>query len=156
MKKIGIILGCILLAGCGNVTHVLSGPIGTVKGYKYEPEANNVTIGAALDNRRMCSEVAWKNGKTDSGKDIVTYICRLTGYNNKLKAKGGRIPEILEQRIAFTIEGKKTAKPVYCDFYYKFPGEKERNVRNQACFKMAYDSNYNANWDGLWLYMSRN
>lgn len=155
MKKIAVAFTCVLLTGCVGVTTALSGPIGVVKGYKFDPESNNITIGNAFDNRRICSEVAWKNGKTDSGKDVVTYICRLTGYNNKLKAKSNRLPEVLEQRVAFTIDGKR-ATPVYCDFYYKFPGEKERNVKNEACFKMAYDSSYNPGWEGLWNFMARN
>lgn len=152
MKSLVAILACVALSGCAQ--RVLLGPIGVVKGYRYDPENNNnVPIGKALDNRQICSDVAWRVGKTDTGKEIVTYICRLGNFEGQLG--NGRIPELLEQRIAFNIHGK-TAAPVYCDFSYKFPGEQEKSVRNEACFKMAYDAEYNSNWNGLWQYIAYN
>lgn len=154
MKPVALVmlLACTTLVGCGQ-SRILLGPVGVVKGYTYDPDNNNnVPIGKALDNRQMCSDVGWRVGKTDSGREIVTYVCRLTGYKDLLV--NHRVPDKLEQRIAFSTKGK-TAMPVYCDFAYKFPGMPEKVVRNESCFNMAYDSQYNNNWKGLWDYLGR-
>lgn len=69
MKKVAILLACVLLAGCGDgeVEKVKSSPI---KGYPV------YTYGKVLDNHRVCEEATW-NAYEENGIKKVSYICKL-------------------------------------------------------------------------------
>jgi hypothetical protein len=81
MKKSLVLLPLLLLQGCDGST------IDSVKNYVYDFDTS-MSVGNALDHRKICSDTKWKSFKDERGRTIVEYRCDLKGvseYSQKTK-----------------------------------------------------------------------
>lgn len=76
MKKILYFLP-MLIIGCGDSSNVTS-----VKGMVLDYVDNSITLGNALDTRKICSSVKWDEYKDSRNREIVRYTCVFNEYKN--------------------------------------------------------------------------
>ncbi|EGR3970587.1 hypothetical protein DDN72_14070 [Vibrio cholerae] len=96
MNKSGIaLLSTLIISGCGQSN------IDKVK-ESYPYFNDTLTIGGALDNRKLCASVEWIEFETPKGEQIVEYRCSLNGANQYLYELHALQAELMKERIFYS------------------------------------------------------
>lgn len=91
--------------------------INTVKEYYYTDIDATLTLGNALNTRKMCKDVWWTTEIDDRNRQIIAYSCNLTGYtkHQSENSRDGSRLKSLQERYAARMDVKKDS-----DMYIAF------------------------------------
>ncbi|WP_162046146.1 hypothetical protein [Vibrio taketomensis] len=92
MSKVGIaLLSVLVISGCSKTSTEI------VKA-SYSAFDDKVSVGSALDKRKLCNSVEWNEFETLAGERIVEYKCHLKGANQYLQTVHDLQPELMKEK----------------------------------------------------------
>ena len=92
MSKVGLaLLSVVVMSGCSKTSTEI------VKA-SFSAFDDKVSVGSALDKRKLCNSVEWKEYETLQGERIVEYKCYLKGANQYLQTVHDLQPELMKEK----------------------------------------------------------